>query len=170
MLESSFSILHHPVDGNKMPIDADPGVVEIFVVPAIIMPWAMDHSIMAWNGNNSHDDNAPYPSFHPLLLTSSLPKTGGRSSPCIADKSKRLNKGSSPCDNNTMNLPPTTYTSTDKNNTTSLLPTAFTSPSHRSTTLRSVSTLEEMKSYVYNNMSTADNSQPPIFSTDNIPG
>ena len=131
----------------------------------------MDPSIMTWNGTrtNSHDDDDLTPHF--LSLTSSLAKTGGCSSPCIADESKTLNKDFSPPDNNTMNLPPTTFISSDndKNNTTNLPPTTCTSPSHRPMT-RSVPTLAEMKSYVYNNIPTANNSQPPIFSTDNTAG
>ena len=38
-----MSILHHPVDGNKVPIDANPSVVGIFVVSSIIMPWEILH-------------------------------------------------------------------------------------------------------------------------------
>ena len=43
MFESPLSILHHSVDGNKVPIDADPGAVGIFVVLSIIMPWEILH-------------------------------------------------------------------------------------------------------------------------------
>ena len=32
-LESLLSVQHHPVNGNKVPIDVNPIVVEIFVVP-----------------------------------------------------------------------------------------------------------------------------------------
>ena len=127
----------------------------------------MDSSIMTWNGNNSHDDDASYPSPHYLLLTLSLNKTGGRSSPCIVDENKTLNNDSFPPDNT---IPSTAFTSPDNNNTTNLPPTAFTSPSHRPMTPCSVPTLAEMKSYVCNNIPIANNSQPNIFSTDNTAG
>ena len=69
-----------------------------------------------------------------------------------------------------MNLTPTAFPSPDKNNKTNLSPTAFISLSHQPLTPRSVPTLAEMKSYVYNNIPTANNSQPPIFSTNNTAG
>merc|ERR1711884_939653 len=79
-------------------------------------PSTMGPSIMAWNetSNNSHDDDDL--TSHSLSLTSFLAKTGGRSCPCVADKSKTLNTGSSPSNNTSFdnNNNTTKFTSFDK--------------------------------------------------------
>ena len=117
-----------------------------------------------WNENRPDDDDS---TSHSLLLTSSLDKTGGRF-PGVADESKThspVSHNTSLDNNNTNN-----FTSSDKNPSSN-------NPSSKPT-------LKEMKAYVcnnvhtpflcshhdFNNIPTADDSQPPIFRFDTTAG
>ena len=126
----------------------------------------MGPPVKSWNEtSNSPDDDDS--TSHSLSLTSSLDKTGGRSSPCIADKSKTLNKVSSPCNNNTMKLPPTDFTSSftspDKNNTT-IFPPSVEANIQR---LRQKYGIKPVLTFCNGtHFLNKSPSQPPIFSSD----
>ena len=134
----------------------------------------MGPSIMAWNEtrNNSHDDDDS--TSHSLSLTSSLAKTGGRSSPYVADKSKTF-----PFENTTTAAfkSPSTYTDKNTNKITSIdknTTTTFTYTTNGLPPSVEASCQKLYKKYgrpvkTYRKWKKSS-SQPPIFSPDKTAG